>query len=103
EAGKCVTPCGDGVRDPGEQCDGADVGGGSCQSQGWSGGTLGCTGTCTFDESGCEDGGTVCGNGVQEAGEACDSGDLDGKDCGDFGFSDGGLACTGGCQFDTSG
>ena len=45
--------CGNGVREGGEQCDGADLGGQTCQSQGFSGGTLSCTGSCTFNTSAC--------------------------------------------------
>ena len=45
--------CGNGVREGGEQCDGADLDGQTCQSQGFPGGTLACTGSCTFNTSGC--------------------------------------------------
>ncbi|RMG48965.1 MAG: hypothetical protein D6718_00620 [Acidobacteria bacterium] len=48
--------CGDGVREPGaEECDGADLGGATCSSRGHAAGTLRCTASCTFDESGCND------------------------------------------------
>jgi hypothetical protein len=52
--------CGDGsINLPGEQCDGADLGGQTCFSQGFDSGTLACTGTCQFDTTGCE--GSSCG------------------------------------------
>ncbi len=53
--------CGDGVTNPGEQCD--------------DGGTVdgdGCDSNCTF---------TACGNGVTTVGEQCDDGNLAGGDC----------------------
>jgi hypothetical protein len=51
--GECVNLCGDGVVDPGEECDGNDLGGNDCVSLGFSGGVLACTNGCTFDTSGC--------------------------------------------------
>lgn len=46
--------CGNGVQEPGEQCDGSDLNGQTCQTQGYpSGGTLACSSTCSFDTSGC--------------------------------------------------
>ena len=45
--------CGDGVIDAGEDCDGSNLGGQTCQSQGFGGGTLACTSGCQFDTSGC--------------------------------------------------
>jgi len=47
--------CGDNTIDPGELCDGTDLGGQTCVSQGFpAGGTLACNGTCdAFDTSGC--------------------------------------------------
>jgi hypothetical protein len=50
----CSSTCGDGKVDPGEDCDGGDLGGKSCQDLGHEGGSLACTGQCTFDESACE-------------------------------------------------
>ncbi|MCP4845724.1 MAG: hypothetical protein GY901_11605, partial [Actinomycetia bacterium] len=48
--------CGDGVIDPPEVCDGNNLGGETCVSQGFSGGTLACSGDClSFDTSGCFD------------------------------------------------
>lgn len=47
--------CGNGVIDGGEECDGALVGGATCQTLGFSGGgALNCDPvTCTYDESMC--------------------------------------------------
>ena len=46
--------CGDGVIDAaGEQCDRSDLGGATCSSLGYPGGTLSCTRQCQWDRSGC--------------------------------------------------
>jgi len=61
DAGADEITCGDGVTNPGEQCDdGGLVDGDGCDSN------------CTF---------TACGNGVQTAGEECDDGNLGPGDC----------------------
>ncbi len=69
----CATAhCGDGVKDTGESCDGADLGGWDCTDLGYAVvGTLACLGSCSFNVTGC---GAVCGNGVTEPGEQCDDG-----------------------------
>ncbi len=52
--GGTLPECGDGsLNAVGEQCDGGDLGGESCTSIGFGGGTLACDGTCAFDTSGC--------------------------------------------------
>ena len=53
--------CGNAKVEPGEDCDGADVGGKTCADLGlgFSGGTLGCSGMCTFDASKCTSDSTV--------------------------------------------
>lgn len=58
--------CGNGVLDDGEACDGAVPDGASCEGLGYTTGTLGCTETCTLDETGCS---SVCDNGACERGE----------------------------------
>lgn len=45
--------CGDGVKAGTEQCDGSDFGGQTCLSLGYSGGTLSCTASCTYNEASC--------------------------------------------------
>lgn len=68
----CAGTCGNNVKEPGEVCDGTDLGGATCTSQGCGGGTLACNSTCNgFDLTGCS-GCPVCNNnGTCEAGEDC--------------------------------
>ena len=56
----CDAPvtCGNGSIDSGEECDGTNLGGASCTSLGYSGGTLSCYGTCAFNETACTTAGT---------------------------------------------
>jgi len=50
----CRAGCGDGVVGAGEQCDRNDLGGATCVSQGFAGGTLACDPTtCAFDTAAC--------------------------------------------------
>ncbi len=92
--------CGDGtVNQSTEQCDGTDLDGQTCVTQGFGSGTLACTSSCTFDTSGC----SLCGNGVVDSGEDCDGTDLNGQTCVTRGFVSGTLACTSSCTFNTSG
>ena len=93
-------PCGDNVADPGQACDGSDLHGASCPDLGFVGGTLSCTGECTFDTSACNFG--SCGDGVAAGGEACDGSDLNGASCTSAGFDAGTLSCTSQCTFDVS-
>ncbi|MEM7159091.1 MAG: proprotein convertase P-domain-containing protein [Myxococcota bacterium] len=95
--------CGDGTADPGENCDGDDLGGASCDSIGmdFNGGTLACNADCTFDATAC----TSCGDGVADpgSGEDCDMADLGGMTCADIDPTfTGTLACDATCTFDTS-
>ena len=48
--------CGNDMIEGGEECDGSDLGGETCISQGFSGGTLGCDSGCGFDTSQCTSG-----------------------------------------------
>jgi hypothetical protein len=45
--------CGNSIREGSEPCDGTDLGGQTCSTQGFSGGSLTCNGDCTFNTSGC--------------------------------------------------
>lgn len=94
--------CGNNTIEPGEVCDGTNLGGQTCVSRGFAGGTLACAPNCqSFDTSGCVT--STCGNNLAEPGEACDGTDLGGQTCQSLGFASGTLACAGNCQsFDTS-
>ena len=100
--GPAPTTCGDGVLDPGEQCDGPDLQSMACHHWGFDDGLLACTPECRVDTSGCWLYGP-CGNGHQEPGEACDTLDMGGDTCSSLGFAGGTLACTALCLHDTSG
>jgi len=93
--------CGDAALDPGEDCDGADLGGQTCVDFGLVDGVLACAGDCTIDTTGCLPLRT-CGDGEIDDGEACDGEDLDGQDCEGLGFELGVLACADNCALDTS-
>lgn len=64
--------CGNGVIDGGEQCDGSNLNGATCATQGFSSGTLSCSSSCTFDTSSCASaagtGGTSGGGGAPSGG-----------------------------------
>jgi len=95
--------CGDSSVNGSEACDGTDLAGESCVSQGFTGGTLACDGSCQFDTSSCVL--ADCGNGTLEVGEQCDGTNLNGLTCFYLGYSYNAvpqLACDGTCQFDTS-
>ncbi len=97
--------CGDGVIEGSEVCDGTNLGGQTCLTQGFDSGTLACAAGChAFDTSACEGTGPVCGNNTVEGNEVCDGADLGGETCVTRGFLSGDLACAVGCAaFDTSG
>jgi hypothetical protein len=48
-----TTFCGDAAKNGAEDCDGTDLGGGTCETLGYSTGTLGCSSGCTYDVSQC--------------------------------------------------
>ncbi len=66
-----------------EECDGNDLGGETCQTLGFDGGTLACTNSCAFDTSGCTN---LEGCGSRECGQA-----PNGDQCGSCGA---GETCT---------
>ena len=84
----CVSVCGNGLVEYGEQCDQNNFDGNTCETVGdFTGGTLGCTEMCQIDTSAC----FKCGNGVIELGETCDFGAVGGKTSADFGMAGTGL------------
>jgi hypothetical protein len=67
--------CGNGVRETGEACDGADLGAFDCTSIGYASGALSCQPNCHFNVDQCV-ANPVCGNGILEINEECDNGPL---------------------------
>ncbi|MFV8756426.1 hypothetical protein ACNOYE_38250 [Nannocystaceae bacterium ST9] len=97
-------PCGDGMIDPGEDCDGVDLGGATCVDQGFDQGALGCNDDCTFDVTACETIEEFCGDGIINGAEQCEANMLGNATCVSTGFVFGTLGCNAGtCMFDTSG
>jgi hypothetical protein len=52
--------CGNGIREPGEECDGEDLGGQTCDNFGHVGGDLFCTAACTLDSRCCTPPDPIC-------------------------------------------
>jgi cysteine-rich repeat protein len=106
DACTCADTCGTvpGIQS-GEECDGADLGGQTCEGLGFPGGTLACAADCTLDTDRCNP--AKCGDGLVGPDEKCDVGGIDGapppgfadETCQTRGFPAGGtLACTGDCS-----
>ena len=95
--------CGDNKIDGTDVCDGDDLGGETCITQGFEPGTLKCQANCAgFDTSECG-ASASCGDSNIDNGEVCDGKNLNGRTCGDEGFEEGDLACSADCKsFDTS-
>ncbi|MCB9594014.1 MAG: hypothetical protein H6719_14870 [Sandaracinaceae bacterium] len=91
--------CGDGLVDPGEDCDGFDLGGATCESEGFDPGALRCDDACHFETSRCGD---PCGNGVLDPGEVCDGAVVAGATCATLGLEDGVITCNADCMLDPS-
>ena len=124
--------CGNGTVDPGEDCDGTDLGGRSCITQGFKTGPLSCK-ACSIDTSACSNiirencnndfdddtdgqidcddsdcasaGICLCGNGIIDGSELCDGTQIpEFWTCQTEGFPGGELKCKGNCLgIDTSG
>ncbi|PKN16851.1 MAG: hypothetical protein CVU65_18825 [Deltaproteobacteria bacterium HGW-Deltaproteobacteria-22] len=94
--------CGDGQIDHDEDCDGVNLGNSTCETEGFSHGSISCATDCRLDTSECSNG-NICGNSTLEAPEQCDGADLGTWTCEDFSFEGGVLACLSDCTFDTSG
>jgi hypothetical protein len=58
-----ISVCGNNIKETGEECDGTDLGGETCKSLGYSGGSLSCTVACDFNTSACSSGGGGGGGG----------------------------------------
>ncbi|MDY0003968.1 MAG: hypothetical protein RBU30_21905 [Polyangia bacterium] len=98
-----ATPrCGDGVAQPGEECDLSDLRGLSCQDLGFDSGSLGCSSACLLDTAACIPPG-YCGDGMAQLEEDCDGEDYKGASCPTVEPWEGGtLLCTDDCQYDTT-
>ncbi|MFH2007554.1 MAG: DUF4215 domain-containing protein [bacterium] len=93
------TPCGNGVAEAGEVCDGEDLRGRTCIDLGAQGGALACRAGCDYyDTTGCD---TSCGDGLAGGTESCDGSDLSGQTCETLGHYGGVLRCTSSCTFNT--
>lgn len=77
DSGVVVPGCGDGVLATDEQCEGFELRGETCISQGFTSGRLRCASDCTLDTSAC----VRCGNDTLEEGEVCDGTDVGGATC----------------------
>ncbi|MBU1244841.1 DUF4215 domain-containing protein [Myxococcota bacterium] len=100
----CDPTCGDDLLVEGEVCDGSELDGRTCESEGFYTGDLACSAGCTLDLSGCEAGG-FCGDTVIQDtfGEQCEGADLNESSCQDLDFWTGGLSCGDDCQYVTTG
>ncbi len=95
--------CGNGTAEGDEACDGNDLRGETCESQGYAGGILGCRPDCTdFHYAACQ-APESCGDGVKNGTEQCDGADLGGQTCQTLGWDMGVLSCSANCAFNTSG
>ena len=95
--------CGNDMVDGAEVCDGTDLDGETCVTQGFDGGTLACADDCnSFDTTACTM--DSCGNDMIDGTDVCDGTDLGGETCVTQGFDGGTLACAVDCSaYDTSG
>jgi hypothetical protein len=85
--------------DTSARCDGTDLKGNSCESLGFTGGTLSCS-ECTLNTQGC----TMCGNGFVDKGEQCDGSAMgEMSSCSELGVGEGDLGCTKYCLYDVRG
>ena len=93
--------CGNGIVEGMEACDGFELRGASCQTEGLGGGRLKCAADCKLDTSEC----WRCGDNKLNPDEACDGTDLGGKTCADIAGpgATGTLACAPDCHsFDST-
>ncbi len=99
EKEKTKAICGNGILETGEMCDMDQLGEHTCQSQGFSAGTLSCSESCELVTTECVT--WECGNGVLDPGETCEEGFRD-VSChvGDVTF--GTVTCGEDCHVDAS-
>ncbi|MCA9719271.1 MAG: hypothetical protein H6713_36660 [Myxococcales bacterium] len=93
--------CGDGLVDPGEECDGTNLAGATCQSEGFGKGGLLCNPDCTLDTQHC----SSCGDGALNGEEECDGVLLGAHEtCADVGLgtAEQPLGCDDSCAYDFS-
>ncbi|HWB80054.1 MAG TPA: hypothetical protein VG755_34050 [Nannocystaceae bacterium] len=95
-------PCGNGVLDEPEQCDGDAFGDASCQTLGYDGGALSCRPDCFYDLSTCEAPGT-CDNDMLDMDEQCDGNEFDVETCAEYDgvYGGGVLECNANCTYNT--
>ncbi len=98
----CQRRCGDGIRDPEEQCDGADLMFDNCTDLGYyDDKPLACSGVCVPDTAVCTG---YCGDGTRNGPEICDGAPPAGAGaCFDYGYDAGSLGCAGFCGVDFAG
>lgn len=91
----CISAlCGDNTIQGSEPCDGTNLHGRSCPTEGFFSGTLVCNSSCSgFVTTGC----TNCGNDSIQSGEVCDGTNLNGHSCVTQGYAGGTLACNATC------
>lgn len=96
------SPCGNGVLEAPEQCDGAAFGDATCMSLGYDGGTLSCTPSCFYDPSTCDAPGT-CANGMLDMDEDCDGNLFTVRTCAEYDnvYGGGVLGCNPNCTYNT--
>src|SRR3989344_2025003 len=89
--------CGNNIVETGEVCDGSSLAGQSCNTRGFTGGSLSCAANClSFNTNLCTT--TLCGNNVVETGEVCDGSSLAGQSCSTRGFTGGTISCSVDCR-----
>lgn len=93
--------CGNAVIEGDEQCDGDALRGFTCQTLGFSAGTMRCSPSCQLDTSSCTVANPLmnfCGNGLLDAGELCDGNKFGGLTCESYNFVGGQLLCSSDCK-----
>lgn len=93
-----ASTCGNGQLDGSEVCDGANLGGATCEGLGLGAGSLSCRRDCkALDRSLCA-APTTCGNGAVDPAEVCEGADLSGQSCASLGLGVGALSCLPNCN-----